>query len=273
MAQWGRLAGALVLNDLHLANRLRATGCEWVVVREYDLEYMPQLEGNASDIARGYEKWDGIRGRYLMAGMDKRIYVQPHNELNHPADGYYYRGLCEAAHADGFRLAIFADSHGNPAGDTFEPAWRLRVSSGCLAEAKRGGSIYNYHAYGALHGGKESSDPGSAIWYDEAGREVRRDDVAWQFYGGRHQMAYAQFVPPDQRIPIIFGEAGPSDAIYRGPQQVIGDLRGFHERLKADNYVKAIMYWSVGQQPPWQASDFGTALPAINEWLSALQRA
>ncbi len=272
MAQAGVLAGATVLNDLHLANRLRAAGAEWVVVREYDIESMPDLHGNADDIGTGRDKWSSIRGRYIDNGLDKRVYIQPHNELNHPADGFYYRGLLEAAHADGFKLAIFADSHGNPAGDTFEPTWRLRVSSGCMLEAARGGSAYCYHSYGPLDPvtQKATDQPGSGIYYDSNNNIVRWDNDSWRYYGGRYVMAYEQFVPPDQRIPVVLGEAGASDATFYSATQVIRDLMGYRERSKADPYLKCVMYWSVGSQPPWGFSNFGPALPAILDWLKSL---
>jgi len=267
IASEGLLGGVVVLNDLHLANRIRGAGAEWVIVREYDLEYQPDLLGEPGDIDIGYSWWQDRRSRYLDNGLDRRCYIQALNEKNHPRDGYFYRGIVEAAAQDGFKMGIFGDSHGCPAGDTFEPAWKLRVDSRCMEVAKATGAIYVYHSYGALHNNKESDDPGSAIWYDDQGREIRRDDVAWTYYGGRDQLAYERFVPVSQRIPIVYGEAGPSDAAFRGPIQVINDLRGYRERLRGNPYVKAVCYWAVGQQSPWEFSNFGTALPAIRDWL------
>lgn len=270
MARDRLLDGALVLNDLHLANRIRDAGAEWVLVREYDLEWQPALTGTASDIEVGWDWWRGRRWRY--AALDHRCYIQPLNEQNHPTDGYFYRGLCEAARDDGHHLAIFADSHGNPAGSNFKTTWQLRVSSDCMKTAKSGGHIYCYHAYGALDPKteKETDQPGSAVYFDGAGHLLAKDDTAWTYYGGRHLLAYESFVPEDQRIPVVFGEAGPSDAVFRGAGQVINDLRGFIWRLQGDPYVKCICYWAIGTQEPWGYSNFGPELPQIRDWLRSL---
>lgn len=269
MAQAGVLAGCVVLNDLHLANRMREAGCEWVVAREYDLEYQPALKGNADDIYTGWDWWRSRRSRFIDNGLDKRVFVQPLNEQNNPIDGWFYRGILEAAHQDGYKIALFADSHGNPSGGNFESCWKMRVDSRCMAEAAAGGDIYCYHSYGRLDPNtqKETPDPGSAIWYDQAGNEVRRDDMAWKFYGGRYHTAYESFVPPGQRIPVVFGEAGPSDARFVTAQKIIQDLQGYQARLADDPYAKAVCYWAVGEQSPWQFSNFGVALSDIFAWL------
>jgi hypothetical protein len=269
LAQMGKLAGALIINDYGLANRLAQTGCRYVVHRNTDGEnsYEP-LDGTAGDVDRGRGMWEKL-GRTQAANLDPRVYIMIGNESNAPRDGYYWLGQMQAATAEGRRLAIFANSVGHPNvhevdGKWTSDTWQHRIDSGCMRFGKAHGHLANLHQYGKHDPiGKPLSDPGSAIYPDGS-----RDDAAYKWYGGRHVRVWRDILPDDCRMQIIVGECGPADAVYRGVDTFMSDFRGYQTRYGGDPYIAAYCYWTLSGHGAlgWEFSSVDEALPAVLAW-------
>ncbi len=136
ITQVGKLAGALVINDYGLANKLAQAGCKYVVHRNTDGEnsYEP-LDGTPGDIDRGRGMWEKL-GRTQAANLDPRVYIMIGNESNAPQDGYYWLGQMQAADAEGRKLAIFANSVGHP------NAWSTDPNNEYFTFNKLGGNAH-----------------------------------------------------------------------------------------------------------------------------------
>lgn len=276
IAGTGKLAACTVINDGDLANRLHRAGVKYVLHREVDgleNDCFYNVVGDASDIQRGID-WYNARGKRMAAYLDKGVYIQLTNEANCPKDGHFWLGAMQAATQDGRKLAILSDSVGNPAdmrevnGKMVSATWQMRVDSGCMRYAAQHGHIVCYHGYGRSVNGKETSDPGSAVWFNSAGQETGRDNAAWKWFGGRILEVYRDIVPADSRPLIVYGEAGPSDAIYRGAGQVINDLHGYQARLADNPYVVGVCFWTAGGRGlGWDYSCLDDGLPTILDWL------
>ncbi len=260
LAQTGKMACAVVINDGAISNMLVQNGVKYVLHRVWANEGMPRdLDGGPDDESRGKDWWSNHK--HAFDGLDPRIYLQIQNEQNHPADGYYYLGVMKAADADGRKIAIFSDSVGNPSdvheenGKFVSAVWSRRVASGAMRYGKDHNHIVCLHQYGRVTSfGKETSDPGCAIWPDG-----RRDDEAYKWFGGRHVGVWRDIIPADSRMPIVIGECGPSDAIYRGTDQVLNELKGYQERYGADPYILGYAFWTFGG-----AGDFGFGYSTID---------
>jgi hypothetical protein len=247
MAQTGKMACAVVINDGAIANMLVQNGCKYVLYRVWANEGMPgDLDGSPTDVYRGKDWWESHKRAF--DSVDRKVYLQIQNEQNHPYDGYYYLGVMQAADQDGRKIAIFSDSVGNPSdvheenGRFVSGVWSRRVASGAMRYGKANGHIVCLHQYGRVTPyGKETADPGSAIWPDGT-----RDDGAYKWYGGRHVGVWRDLIPDDSKMGIIVGEAGPSDAIYRGSTQVISDMRGYQLRYGSDPYILGYAFWTFG---------------------------
>lgn len=290
MAHAGKLDGAMVINDTGLANRLAQAGVPYVAFRPVsgvgNNHAAPY--GDRRDIERGAAEWQNGWNRQAHAFLDPRVYIQlfGHNEQNYLNDGYWYVGVQQGAPA-GRKVLLFGDGVGHPrdqrrgaTGKAISEAWSLRVESGCMRIGKQRGDLACVHGYGRLEpvrdpqgnivGMKETDDPGSAIWSDG-----RRDDEAFAWFGGRHQMVWRDIIPADSRMNIFIGECGPSDAIYRGSGALISDMKGYLQRFKADPYVVAFAYWTIGRgggdPGDFAYSAFDTALPDVLNWLRSLE--
>ncbi len=277
------MVGCMVINDMTKANVMVQRGVEYVGFRFTATEGMPDLYHNRDDYGQGKDWWFQNRTA-LTTGLDRRVYIKPFNEKNQRFDGWFVRGLLEAAHGDGWRLAAFGDGVGHPADFREEPphsgqyiseTWSDRVDSGAMAEGVRGGSLCCLNQYGrmeidAVGNAKETDDPGSAIWPDG-----RRDDPAFFWFGGRHRSVYDHIpIPPECRMKVLVGEAGPSDAIFRGAARVLSDIRGYQERYANDPDIAAFCYWTVGGSGAYGFgySTLDTALPDIKVWVGAQRR-
>lgn len=264
-----RVKAVMIINDIDLGNRYDNEGCEIVGIRPVagDGDTHGATTGTPDDIAMGRDHLRKDINMEFHRRLNKQVYLQPYacNERNHTNDGYFYLGMMMEADRIGRKLMVFGDGVGHPAdfresapgsNRYISEAWDNRVMSGAARYAKEHGHIYIYHGYGRMVGQKETPDPGSALWFSPDGQIVNRDDGAWFWYGGRHLSYYSvlkpngqPLVPPDCRMDIVLGEAGPSDAIWRGVKVLTDDATGYNIRLADDPYTKAICYWTVGGGP------------------------
>lgn len=282
LAQTGRLYGAKVINDIGFANDLAQLGVPYVVwgatMGTGDGHERPR--GDASDIERGKNRWKDWANQNGHNQLDRRVYVRfyGHNEQNYewPShDGYWYLGAQQAANGDGRLITIFSDGVGHPMDWVWKDgkltcnSWKARIDSGCMAWGAAHGNLAELHEYGRCDpDGKPTSDPGSAIWPDG-----RRDDNAYLVYGGRHTRVWQDIIPADSRMKIFVGECGPSDAVYRGPVELLSDMKGYIERYRDDPYIVAYCYWTLGRgggdPGDFAFSAFDLALPDVLAWAAA----
>lgn len=286
IAQTGNLDGACIINDIGLANELASLGVPYVVWRPVhgtgDGHERPA--GDKSDLARGIARWRSAPNREGHTQLDPRVYIQSYgcNEQNYTwptHDGYFYLGMMQAANDDGRKLAIFADGVGHPRdlrweGSYFDKAisetWKARVDSGCMEWGTAHGDLACLHEYGRCEpDGKPTSDPGSAIWPDG-----HRDEEIYIVYGGRHTTVWRDIIQPEKnKMLIAVLEAGPSDAVYRGPDALLSDGRGYIIRYKPDPNVVCFCLWTTGRgggdPGDFAHSAIDLALPDVLRMLAA----
>lgn len=290
IARTGKLTCAVVINDIGIANSLVNLGVKYVVFRPVlgVGDNHPAPFGDVRDILRGKAQWYNDHNINAHNQLDPAVYLQlqGHNEMNYLNDGYWYLGVQQGA-PPRRRIALFGDGVGNPSdlrrdnqGHAVSEAWSLRVSSGCMRLGVERGDLACLHEYGRMIpvvsptgqivGMKETDDPGSAIWPDG-----HRDDGAYMWFGGRHNMVWRDIVPVESRMKILIGECGPSDAVYRGPGVLLSDMKGYTIRYRDDPYVVGFAYWTIGRGgggTPGSPGDFtysafDSALPDILNWL------
>ncbi len=279
LAQDGLLAGATIINDRGLANRLAEFGVPYVLFREVtnaDDSHEPPY-GDNRDIQRGRDEWRKAVNQQTHSQLHPDVIMTPwgHCEKNYRLDGFWYLGIQQAAYEQRRRVGIFTDSVGNPFptyrdenGETLpQPTWTHRVDSGCMRYGKAHGNFYVYHGYGFItKDGHATNDPGSAQWRDPQGNLIAYDNNVWSWYGGAHEAIYRDLIPEDSQMPILLGEVGASASDFKGIGGVLGivnDMRGYLERLKADPWVKCWMYWTFGGAPRFDYSCMDAAAPQI----------
>lgn len=288
IAEARRLQGAMVINDIGLCNALAERGVPYVVYRPVfgDGDAMPAISGTEADIQVGRSHWMETIHQSAHQQLHRNVYVQMQgcNEQNRvwpTHDSFFYKGAGAAAFAQNRHIVYFGDAIGHPADAHFEgdvlvsPTWEWRVKSGCMREGKFQGHLMCYHGYGRMVNGKETDDPGSELWYDQSGNVIQRDDEAWKWFAGRHLFIYREYpIPEDSRMLVILGEAGPSDAIYRGSGPLINDSKGYMQRLRGDPYTVAFCYWTVGGAGAFKFgySTLDASLPDLYNWLVTVPR-
>jgi len=288
LAQDGLLAGATIINDTGLANRLAEMAVPYVLFRQVNGEGDGHAEpfGDDRDVQRGRDEWRKAINQQTHSQLHPDVIITPwgHCEKNFPNDGYWYLGIQQAAYEQRRRVAVFTDSVGNPY-PTFrdengitrpQPTWTHRVKSGCMKFGKEIGNFYVYHGYGIVRDGKGTNDPGSAMWFDARGDLIAYDDNVWSWYGGAHYAIYRDLIPEDSRMPILLGEVGASASDFAGigsAEGICNDMRGYLERLKADPWVKCWMYWTYGGAPRFDYSCMDSAAPQIAALARSYDRA
>jgi hypothetical protein len=283
-ARAGVLDCAVVINDIGAANMLYEAGCKTVIIRPVQsLDRPPALSGTSSDYAVGRDwaaQWINVAFHHA---LHRGIYLQPFamNENGMHNDAYFVLGQADEFQRMGRLFAAWGDAVGNPADFNFDARqgrfvseiWDMRVRVGTLRTIKRNNGLYVYHGYGYMTpGGKESDAPGCALRFDASGNVIWQDDEAWFWYGGRAFSYYDKLnIPFDSQPDVVLGECGPSDAIYRGPEQVIHELKGYRLRLANEPRCRGYAFWTTGGTGPFGFgySTIDTGLPIIRLWMEA----
>lgn len=275
LAKRGLIKGATVINNFNVANALVELGVPTVVHRA-DVSAGgggPAISGTDSDRTIGAAWWRHPSNQNAHNSLDNRVYIQAFNlnEQNAGNDGWFYLGLMQEADKQGRRLAIFADSVGNPNvilnadGSVNSPVWENRVASGCMTYGKAHGHIACVHKYGKLIAMKGTSDPGCEIFPDG-----RKDDAAWFWFGdGSRRAVYRDLVPADARMPVHIGECGCSNINLHG-QAFVQDFMGYQTRLGDDPDVLSFAYWQLGGRGDiqWGQSCLDDDMPLLAQALS-----
>lgn len=155
--------------------------------------------------------------------------------------GDFFIALMDLAERDGFRLAHYACSTGNPP-DQAAAAEMID----CLRETMRRGHYLSLHEYGGV------------------GTSISTLRGTEPFHALRHRWLYAQ-MPVDARPNIIISECG-QDAGYEfaGAPAFVEDFAWYDTQLEQTDYVQACAAWTLGN---WHGANFQDALPALAEYI------
>jgi hypothetical protein len=276
-----RLAGAMLINDVGWANYLADCGVPYVAVRPVNGEGdgIANLYGDERDQQRGLEEWHRTENQRAHNDLHPAVILIPFGSNEQGYSPWFFLGIQMEALKQQRSVGIFSDAVANPGqmvrvNGTMQPhpVWKARVESGCMRFAKQHGNFYIRHNYGrmivdeARHILKPTNDPGSALWMDDQYNVVARDDEAFYWFGGAHQPIYRDLVPEDSRVDILVGECGASSADFEATGGIGGFLKdnhGYGLRYGPDPYVKAWMYWTFGNTPPFGYSCADPAAPAL----------
>jgi hypothetical protein len=243
----GKLAGATIINNGDLANRLVGK-VPYVVLRKVWTDHDPPT-ATVNDQAAGYALFKSDRfwrSCYEMA--DPRVILQYGNEENYFSDGEFYIGLMKAAAANGRKVVIFNDS----VGTTEDEHWLSRASA--LRYAAQHGHYVGMHAYGRI-----DADYHPLTALDNS------DD--WRWYGGRWEHLYS--LMPDVQPPLILTEVGPGKSQVQremGIEAWNTDRAEMERRAAALPYLKMYAWWTAGASNP----AYGFAGDSIDDWLTSL---
>jgi hypothetical protein len=127
-----------------------------------------------------------------------------------------------------------------------------------LALGEQLGHVFNYHAYSDPHNPYDMVT--GAEWY---------------------AMRWLPWVKDYPRLRIVFGEAGPIDMKFGGPdvgfpgvEQTLEMWQQFQGMIEAAvqrgdlqrGQVIGAAWWTLGVDPRWTRFDYAPALPALEEW-------
>jgi len=166
--------------------------------------------------------------------------------------GEFYIAMMDIAEPDGFKLAHYACSTGNPPN-----AAAAREMLPCLKAAKQRGHYLSVHEYGGV-GDRSPRVPNPPT--------LRGTEP---FHALRYRALYETILIPNgadaQLIISECGQAGGFD--FLGTQTLLDDMKWYDAELFKDEYVIAAAIFTLGK---WMASNvnFAEALPALAEYIA-----
>ena len=193
------------------------------------------------DASQNATRWMlGIRdngGRTLMDvwALNPADYYDPLNEpVAHTASeaqwlNTWMMTALEIAHQRGFKLVMFSFGTANPAYES----WQYLLPS--LRLGKQYGAILSLHVY----------QDGSLLLKNPDGSytDVTLNQTL------RHRKVYAQYVPADAQLPILYSEASPNNGYGMGgmsSQAWINDMGAYDTELFKDAYIIGICGFQLG---------------------------
>lgn len=152
--------------------------------------------------------------------------------------------MMELAERDGYRLALFSFSTGNP-----EPGdWDAIAETGVLERAAEGGHAIALHAYGRAYG----------------------DDV--RYHIRRYRDLYERHVLPRQLdIPLFLTELAPEPMLWG--DELVQWVRDVDALLAADPYVAGAHLFTVAGVPGWEgySEPWRRSMASIAAWTRSVQ--
>jgi hypothetical protein len=159
----------------------------------------------------------------------------------------FYLAMMDLAEADGFKLAHYACSTGNP------PDAATVQMLPCLKAAKQRGHYLTLHEYGGV------------------GTDVVTLKGTQPFHALRYRQLYETVLIPNQADPpLIISETGQhGGAVFPGTETFIDDFTWYDAELMKDSYVVGAAAWTLGRTPQWSGANFQDALPALADYIVA----
>jgi hypothetical protein len=157
----------------------------------------------------------------------------------------FYIAMMNLAGADGFVLAHYACSTGNPpnrdAAEQMIP---------CLKIAKQRGHYLSLHEYGGV------------------GMPAKTLKDTQPFHALRYRELYQAVLIPKQADPkLIISECGQDGGFeFPGTQIFVEDFAWYDSELMKDPYVVGACAWTLGN---WANANFQKALPALADYIAA----
>jgi len=156
----------------------------------------------------------------------------------------FYLAMMDLADSDGFRLALYACSSGNPPGVA-----EVFLMLPCLRAAKKRGHFLALHEYGGI---------------GTSGSTIRGSDP---YHALRYRHLYESLLIPNQADPpLIITECAPDCGFdFPGVSPLVDDLAWYDAELRRDPYVVGAAVFTLGN---WANSNFQAALPALAEMVA-----
>jgi len=164
--------------------------------------------------------------------------------------GEFYEWMMEHADREGFKLANYAFSTGNPP-ESIRPQL-----VDCLRETKRRGHYLSVHEYGGV-------PPANVANWPETLRGTE------PYHALRHIDLLNWLAQHDADPQTIISECGQSGgSVFIGTQAFIDDYTWYDAFLMRDSHVVGACAWTLGS---WAggASNFQAALPALADYIIA----
>ncbi len=177
--------------------------------------------------------------------------------INEPGFGTAAEGMwlntfmleCETiAEENGFKLALYAFSAGNPSDDgglTLEQRWSLLSLS--MQHAKANGHVLLLHEYGL---GPQSGNPSGLL------------ETSAPFLALRYRRTYAALKTFGGDVPIIVSEASADNGFTGNAGRWLPDAEWYDQQLAQDDYVIGCCLYQVGGPENW-ASQFNAVAAYI----------
>ena len=153
--------------------------------------------------------------------------------------GWFYIAMMDLAEPDGYTLAHYACSSGNPGTIAFVNGM---VES--LREAKRRGHYLSLHSYGGV------------------GTDIKTLKGTEPFHALRYRQTYNDvLIPANANPPLILSEIGQAGGFdYLGWDMLGPDLEWYDNELAKDEYVVGATLFTLGR---WYQSNYQDALPQL----------
>ena len=155
----------------------------------------------------------------------------------------FYIAMMDLADVDGFKLAHYACSTGNPPN-----AAAARQMLPCLKEAKKRGHYLALHEYGGV------------------GLNILTLRGTQPLHALRHRALYQTILIPNQADPkLIISECGQDGgAVFAGTETFIEDFAWYDSEVMKDEHVVGVCAWTLGN---WAGANFQEALPALADYI------
>jgi hypothetical protein len=166
--------------------------------------------------------------------------------------GEFYVAMMDLAEPDGFKLAHYACSTGNPPN-----AAAAREMIPCLQATKQRGHYLSLHEYGGV-GDKE---PGVSNPETLRGTEPN--------HALRYRALYETIlIPNNADPPLILSEIGQAGGFrFQGTQVLLDDMKWYDSELFKDEYVVGAAIFTLGK---WMQTtvNYQEALPALADYIA-----
>ncbi len=215
----------------------------------YDLQAIEPVnpDGSRRDPAQSARWYYGLVSEKWKLNRQRIDVWETFNEYSANWDWQsdFYLALMDLAEADGFKLALYACSTGNP----HNVATVMQMLP-ALRAAKRRGHYLSLHEYGGVGGGYDTlqgTEPYHALRY-------------------RH-LYESILIPNEADPPLVITECGQNGgAKYPDLSVFMKDVEWYDSELRRDPYVIGATLFTLGR---WAGANFQAALPALSDYLTS----